>query len=244
MLKNLKLKNFRSHADLELDLSTTTVLIGQNGVGKSNVLEAISILSFCRSFRDDDKKNLVSFGADFARVNGDDLEVFLQKSPSFIFKAKEKGVFKKQADFIGRLKAVVFSPETISIITGSPSSRRKFLDIMISQKNHSYLKALIGYEKVRKERNSLLSRIYQGLAKESELDFWDKELVAEGSLIVKERASAITDLNKEVVRLYTEISGRNEHLEICYINNPDGQFQDANFKMLVPAGNFRQERAS
>ncbi len=226
MLKRLKLLNFRNHADFEVELDKTTVFVGQNGAGKSNILEAISLLSFCRSFRNDDKKNLVKINADFARITGDDAEIFLQRNPSFIFQAKEKGVVKKQAEFIGRLRSVVFSSETMAIITGSPRQRRKFLDIMISQSDRDYLRALVRYEKVRLERNSLLLRIRTNLANESELDFWDKELVAEGKTIIESRTEAIQNLNIQLSELYSKISGRKDQLDLQYDCNADEGFEN------------------
>jgi DNA replication and repair protein RecF len=239
MLKKIKLQNFRNHKSLEIDLKRTTILIGANGIGKSNILEAISLLSFCRSFRNDDKKNLVHFECDYTKITGDDLEVFIQKNPNFIFRAKDRGVLKKQAEFIGRLRSVVFSPETISIITGSPSSRRKFLDIMISQKDRVYLQSLIDYEKVRKERNSLLTRISQNVAKEGELDFWNSELIAHGESIIKKRKETLDYINREISKIYGQISGRGDQLSVVYINNAGDSFKDAlkaNHRREIAAG--------
>lgn len=224
MLKKITLKNFRNHKKIDLELGDVTVLVGQNGAGKSNILEAISILSFCRSFREDDKKALINFDADFANIKGDDLEIFLQKNPRFYFQAKKNGVVKKQADFIGSLRSVVFSPETISIITGSPKNRRKFLDILISQLNRDYLIALVQYEKIRTERNSLLSRIKQGLASEKELDFWNKQLITQGEIIVGYRRQAIDFLNSKITQFYSQISGRKDKLEIDYLVSSKDDF--------------------
>jgi len=216
MLKKLKLENFRSHKKFELELADITALIGENGIGKTNVLEAIGLLSFCRSFRDDDKKNLVNFDSAFARVNGDDFEIFIQREPILIFQSKENGIKKKQSEFIGGLRAVVFSPESLLLITGGPKERRRSLDIMISQKNRDYLRSLIKFEKVRTERNSLLKRICEGRAKENELDFWDAELVCEGSMIAENRAKVIGEFNKIIGSLYNEIAGASDKLRIDY----------------------------
>lgn len=222
MLKKIKLENFRNHKNLEIELKKTTVLVGKNGVGKSNVLEAVALLSYCRSFRDDDKKNLVLLGADYARITGDSAEIFLQRNPHFLFQAREKGVVRKQTDFIGRLRSVVFSPETMEIITGSPRNRRKFLDIMISQSDRQYLGALVRYEKVRLERNSLLQRIRQNLATVSELEFWDDELVKEGTVVTIARAKAVRYLNQKLSQLYSKISGRTDLLDLDYIQSAGG----------------------
>lgn len=219
MLKKLKLENFRNHKSLEIELSETTAIIGPNGIGKSNILEAISILSLCRSFREDDKKNIIHHEADFARVTGGDLEVFLQKKPFFLLKPKSKGVSRRQAEFIGSLKTIVFSPETISLITGSPGERRKFLDMMISQKDRQYLRALLSYEKVRKERNSLLQAIAEGRSKSAELNFWNEQLAEQGSKISVKRGDAVKELNQSLSALYGKISGKQNELLIEYFSN-------------------------
>lgn len=217
MLKNVTLENFRNHCKYELDLEKTTVLVGPNGVGKSNVLEAISVLSSCRSFREEDKKNLVLNDSDFGRIKGDHLEVFIQKNPTLLVRAKERGVFKKRSLFIGLLKSVVFSPETMSLATGSPRNRRRFLDIMISQKDREYLGALISYEKIRAQRNSLLQRIKERAADESELSFWDTGLISEGNIITQKREEAIIFLNNITSDIYSNISGvKKDLLSISY----------------------------
>ncbi|MCX6808330.1 MAG: DNA replication and repair protein RecF [Candidatus Berkelbacteria bacterium] len=224
ILSKLKLENFRNHLQLEQELGLLNVIIGRNGSGKSNILEAIFVLSSCRSFREEDKKNLVNFESAFARVSSGDLEVFIQKEPMLLLRSRERGVNRKQSDYIGLLKSVVFSPETISLIGGAPKQRRRFLDLMISQGNREYLRALIGYEKVRHERNSLLQQVAEGKSKANELDFWDNELVKFGQIILFERQNAIECLNKQLDSLYRTISGKEtETLSIQYENSCTGE---------------------
>lgn len=217
MLHKLSLTNFRNHQKFELILDKITILVGQNGAGKSNVLEAISLLSSCRSFREDDKKNLVQRESSFSRIQGDALEVFIQKEPTSFLKVKIKGVAKKQSSFIGSLKSVIFSPETMLLVTGSPKIRRKFLDMMISQKDRDYLTSLMAYEKIKEQRNSLLQRINEGRASEDELLFWNQELIREGLILSSKRETAINFLNDEIIKVYKEISGdKNDILHILY----------------------------
>jgi len=219
MLKTLTLENFRSHKKYKLELEKTTVLIGLNGVGKTNVLEAISLLAHGRSFREDDKRNLINFNEEFCRVTGDDLEVFITDTPRLKTLGKIRKVGKRMTEFIGTQPAVVFSPETIDIIIGPPAMRRRFLDIMISQVDKEYLRALSAYQKVRRQRNRLLQSIAEGLAEESELEFWDLELVKHAKIISKRRLDVLWSFNKELKKLYIEISGdETSEFEIKYIN--------------------------
>ena len=225
MLKSLTLENFRNHKKITVEFKKVTAIIGPNGVGKSNILEAISLISSCRSFREEDKRNLVNFDSDYARITSGDLEIFIQKNPSLLFQSKERGVVRRKSDFIGVLKSVVFSPETMQLIDGSPRLRRRFLDIMISQKDHVYLRHLIAYEKVRQERNSLLHAIRCIGDREDELLYWDQELQKHGEIITKKRDEAISFINKIIPQFYSEISGRIEDvLEIEYQSNAKTDF--------------------
>jgi DNA replication and repair protein RecF len=217
MLKHLHLKNFRSHKSFDLDLEKTNILVGLNGAGKTNVLEAVFLASCGRSFREEDKRNLVNFDADFGRVTADEIEIIIVKSPRLITRAKERGVGKRVLDLVGKIPAVIFSPESLDIVTGAPQDRRRFLDIMISQVDREYLSALSSYTKIRRQRNQLLQRIACGEAGEDELSFWDSQLVNEALIINKKRSEALTGFNKKIVKYYKEISSdKSTTLKIIY----------------------------
>ncbi len=208
MVKQLKLENFRNHKKYQLDLSDTTVLIGKNGKGKTNVLEAITLISFGRSFREDDRKRLIEIESDYARVNLDENEIFMQKKPRLLTQTRHKGINKKMSEMVGQIPCVVFSPETLDIITGQPSERRRFLDIAISQVDRIYLKNLNAYTKIRRQRNKLLERIAEGMAGEDELSYWDQQLSQLGDSISKKRRQAITQVNENISENYKVISGQ------------------------------------
>jgi len=228
MFKHLRLENFRNHKKYEIEFDQITVLVGLNGAGKSNILEAVTVLSSCRSFREDEKKSLINFDSDYARVVGDDLEVFITKTPRLFMQAKERGAPRKLSSFIGLLPTVVFSSETISIISGSPSDRRRFLDVMISQLSGEYLRALIDYKKVKQQRNNLLQTVRMGEGSEQELSFWDEELARLSGVIVKQREDAISFINGLLPGLYCSISGDPAAcLKICYKKNFEGDVREA-----------------
>lgn len=230
MLNTLKLENFRNHTEFEINLDQVTILIGQNGAGKSNILESICLLSCCRSFREDDKRNLINREADFCRVIGNlgEYEVFIQRHPTSILRAKYKGAPKRQADFIGKLRSVVFSPESAELVLGSPRHRRRFLDMLISQKSRDYVHALIGYEKVRSQRNSLLSAIAEQRALPRELEFWNEELIKSGEIIIGLRNKTLAEIAAGLPQLYRRIAGKEEDLfEARYISSTEGGFRAA-----------------
>ena len=207
MINKINLINFRNHSNFNLSLDKTTILIGSNGAGKTNILEAISLVSFGRSFREDDRKNLITLGCDYGRVNIDEIEFFISKSPRLSCSVKLRGLKKSLTAIIGQIPSVVFSPETLAVITGEPSLRRRFFDIMISQISKDYLKALSSYLKIRRQRNRLLDFIKEGRAEEKELDFWDAELSGYGNIIASHRTESAEFINKIIDKIYQEISG-------------------------------------
>lgn len=225
MIHNLKLENFRNHKKYSLSLDKTTVLIGGNGVGKTNILESITLISYGKSFREDDRKNLIMTGEDWSRVNLDDYEIFLQKRPRLLTKIKNRGVPKRLSESVGQLPSVVFSPETMNIINGEPKQRRRFLDIAISQVDRRYLKNLSAYTKVRRQRNKLLERINAGLAGEDELNYWDEQIAGYGEDIIHKRIESVVSLNSNIINYYRIISGRaNDDLQIDYYTKTGESF--------------------
>lgn len=219
MLKHLSLTNYRNHQKFDLELDDINVLVGKNGVGKTNVLEAIGVVGYGRSFKGENRSDLVSFNADYARIVADELEIFIQSKPRLLFQAKERGVKRKLSDFIGSLLVVVFSPESLGIVSGEPKERRRFLDILISQKNHKYFQALVDYKKVLTQRNNLLKRIADGQAGESELDFWDGELVRLATDITRERLIVVNDFSEQLSPFYRLISG-DDKSELVVLYHP------------------------
>jgi len=226
MIKNLKLENFRSHVKFSLELAKTTVLIGQNGAGKTNILEGITLISFGKSFREDDRKNLISNNSDWGRVVVDDYEMFLQKNPKLLIKIKKRGATKKMSEIIGDIPTIVFSPETMEIISGEPTKRRRFLDIMISQVDRYYLKKLSQYTKVRRQRNKLLEMIADGMAKENELNYWDEQIIRLGKDIQNFRKDALNEMEQEINGYYKAISGeKNASLLVTYLNSGGSNYR-------------------
>ena len=237
MLEHLSLTNYRNHSKYDLDLSEITVLIGNNGIGKTNILEAIELLSSCRSFRGDNRLELIKFGEDFTRVSAEmsssgltrgstnSLEIFISNKPRLVFQVKERGIKRKVADFVGLLPSVVFSPESLEIVKGEPKDRRRFLDVVISQRDHNYLRALQDYKKILTQRNNLLKLIADGQADHDQLDFWDDQIVNVARTITDARKVAVEDFSSKIVGFYRTISGDKKGLvEIVYHAKAEGDF--------------------
>lgn len=126
------------------------------------------------------------------------------------------GIKRRPSAVVGILNAVMFGAEDLELVYGSPSVRRRYIDILISQVNEYYLKSLQRYHKVLTQRNHLLKSIRQKVASVDQLEYWDNELVSEGSVIIEERAKTLTLLSDMSDSVHSELSGRNERLELLY----------------------------
>jgi len=227
-LKKIDLTNFRNFKKLSLDFSKLNIITGPNGKGKTNILEAIYLLSCTKSFRTAKNSDLVLWGRDFSRIVTDitntekklKIEFILDLRPERLQPKTIKIDGRKRKLFfvLGKLKTVLFSPESLNIILGSPYIRRRFLDFLISQQDSKYAKYLLYLSRILKNRNAVLFRISHREAGKSELDFWSKELVDYGSLIILRRGQLINYFNKIVSKKYQEISGKNQELTIEYKN--------------------------
>ena len=220
------------------------VLHGDNAQGKTNLLEAIYVLSTGKSHRASLERELVSWspvgeGHAVTRLvaqvhkNSGDLRVEMaisvpQHAPDVRVQKRIKvnGVPRRAVDLVGQVNVVLFSSRDIDLVAGTPSQRRRYLDVASSQVNPKYLRTLQQYNKVLVQRNHLLRLIGERRADESQLDFWDRELSDHGSYIIGERRLIIDELSELGRPIHHEISS-GEDLTINYIPNVDTErFKD------------------
>ncbi|OGJ42564.1 hypothetical protein A3B60_01075 [Candidatus Peregrinibacteria bacterium RIFCSPLOWO2_01_FULL_39_12] len=235
-LLKLQLENFRSYKKHKFEFGKDkklTLLVGGNGTGKTNFLEAIYVLSLGRSFRSLFRDDLISWGDEHLRLNADisyddgesaNLEVFYENKPAKRKNFKRNGLTLKGSEYVGSLLTVLFHPEDLNMLVLSPSLRRRYMDIILCQTDKKYLYALSKYKKVLRQRNALL----QGIRIEEDLDVWDKELVEFGSVIIEKRIMLINFFNEKIENVYRIISGNKERVSMEYeskiikkIPNPD-----------------------
>ena len=161
-ISNLRLVNFRNYEQLNVDFSDNlNIIYGNNGTGKSNLIEAIYLLSLTKSFRTLDDKNLIKKDASVALIKG-----FIDENVYFMELSKDgKKIFvdnkkiTKISDYISKINIILFNPLDTKIITDSPNSRRKMLNIEISQINSEYVNLISTYNKVLKHRNAYLKEL-------------------------------------------------------------------------------------
>lgn len=232
---DLQLANFRNYGQVQLSLDRgLNVFVGDNAQGKSNLLEAIYLLSTLRSSRASSDSDLVRrdvLASDFPvarlacqveRSAGNlQLEVAIvgrttDSSHRAGKRVRVNGVSRRASEAVGQLCAVLFTTLDIEIVAGPPLLRRRYLDMMISQVDRGYLRAMQKYARVLQQRNSLLKRIQAREASAAELGFWDQELAHAGGIIMLARANALGRLATEGGLQMRRLSDETETLTLTY----------------------------
>lgn len=202
---SLNLTNFRNFSSKKIVFDgKLTAIIGKNGVGKSNLLEAVTMLAGIRPTKVETDLDLVKFGKDDAKVEGrvetdgeqKDLTINFQVVGSKLAKSFYVDAYKKRLlDFVSVFSIVVFDPEDLDLVSGSPSLRRRHLDRFLSSLDTNYFRSAMAYAKVVVRRNKVLSRIFEGKSKPAELGFWDSRLLEHGKYISRAREEFFEFLN-------------------------------------------------
>lgn len=213
-------------------------LVGENGVGKTNILDAIHYLSFCKSYFNVIDNNNIKYDEEFFAIHGfytfDDksnekFSCSLKRGLRKQFKCEDKE-YNKFSEHIGKIPLVMITPSDQELIIGGSELRRKFLDLVISQADILYLDNLIKYNKVLEQRNRLLKQFSQTMSFDNQsLQLWDEQLVAYGIEIYKKRKAFIEDFASLFQYYYNYISSEKEEVEITY-NSED--FEN-NFQSLL-----------
>ncbi len=206
ILTSLSLQNFRSYPKRRFQFSPhTTLILGPNGAGKTNILEAIMVMATGKSFRADRDREMIRWEEELARIAsvvGDTkLETVVtagivagDEAP--LKKYLVNGVSRRLIDFLGNLRAVLFWPEHLELVTDSPSLRRRYLDSVLVQVDREYRRNLLSYERGLRQRNALLERIKEGFSNRGQLLFWDQLLIKSGGYITDKRAAYIDFVNQ------------------------------------------------
>lgn len=205
-LSKILLSNFRSYSHQLFEFSPgINLILGPNGSGKTNILESIQVLSQGKSFRTNSLSNLIKWDQAYSSIKAkyfhpdeSELEVQLINDPqSRQIKRRflVDKVVKTRKLYFGSFKTVVFDPEDIRLVSGSPSRRRDFLDKILSPIDWRYPQALSQYTKALNHRNELLDLIYQGKSQKTELFYWDQSLIKNSEIVHKFRSDFIRFAN-------------------------------------------------
>jgi DNA replication and repair protein RecF len=227
IVNKLIIKNYRNFKEAEADLNDSlNIFIGENGQGKTNLMESIYIASIGRTFRLNSESELINFSE-----NKSSLEIHLTKNNYKIKieiqleKNKKKQVFingvklDKTSEMIGILNNVIFTPDDMKIIKGSPVERRRFINIDISQIKPKYKYLLNKYKRVTTERNMLLKNYHTRCENKDIIGIWNDYLVNTGTEITLYRNEYINKLKKYSTDIYFSLTGKRERLDISYYSN-------------------------
>lgn len=224
-LEKLSLIHFKNYAECSLSFNKhVNCFIGNNGEGKTNVLDAIHYLSFCKSFFNPIDSQNISHNAPFFVVqghfliNGNEEEVYCgqKRNQKKQFKRNKKE-YTRLADHIGLIPLVMISPSDSELITEGSESRRKFIDSVIAQYDKDYLEYLIKYNKVLSHRNALLKQFaISGNFNYDSLDIWNIQLIEYGIHVYETRKKFIESFISIFQQYYELISGGKELVDIHY----------------------------
>jgi len=256
----ITLSDFRNFEHLDLELPNGSVgILGQNAQGKSNLLEAFLVLSIGRGRNNRSLIELVRYGgqrlAEFARVRGNVHSNDKSHIIEMVFAPTEKddrlssrasrrfklnGKPQRMSDLPGFLQTVHFAPDDADLLTGSPSIRRRFIDVSLSQMRSDYMRALIDYGQVLGQRNALLRNLRESRRNDSnQLDFWDGQISSLAELIINGRIDFLTRLSEIASQEFSALVGRNDDFQTGYFQSRPTGYENLSVSELV--GRLRQK---
>ena len=219
-IEKVKIQNFRNYDIQEINLEKNiNIFYGDNAQGKTNILEAIFLCAFGKSFRTNKDKELINKEKSFSNIEIEYKRKDREQNIKIQISDK-KNVFlndvnlKKLSELVGNINIVIFTPDDINILKEGPEPRRKFLNIMISQLRPKYLYILNRYINVLKQRNNYLK---QKIFNEEMLDIWDEKLAEYGEIIYNYRKEYIEKIKEKIKDIHLEIT--KEEIDIEYISD-------------------------
>lgn len=230
-LKELHLINFKNYVDERMTFHPgLNAVSGKNGVGKTNLLDAIHYLSMCKSYYTATDQQNIRHDADFFALHGlfeasgveMKVSCIQQRNARKTVKLNQKE-YERLADHIGRFPSVMISPYDQDYIQGAGSSRRRYFDSVISQYDHSYLEALMQYNKLLAQRNALLKQAGErGRLEPSDFEIWDERLVFFAEQIHRQRAQFLADFLPVFLKYFQQLADEGESAGIRYESTLDG----------------------
>ncbi|MDH3943400.1 MAG: DNA replication/repair protein RecF [Anaerolineae bacterium] len=240
-LTHLSLTNFRNFTRLDVDVPSGAILLrGQNAQGKTSVLEAIFYLATMSSVFAGHDRQLIHFDearkalgvarivAAYQRAGREhnlEIRIIQEKTRNGTSRTRKEilldGAKKKASEAVGHFNAVLFLPQMLSVVEGSPSERRRYLDLALSQVQPGYAANLRDYRQVISQRNSLLNQLKERGGDLDQLDYWDERLAKRGALIIHDRIRAIQELDQVAGRIHHQLTRGAEVLRLNYLPSYD-----------------------
>ena len=221
-ITKLKLENFRNYSFQTIEFNKgINVIYGDNAQGKTNILEAIFLCSMGKSFRTPRDKDLIKINESYTKINIE-YEKSDRKGRIEYFIGDKKNLLvnevklNKLSQLLGNLNSIIFSPDDIEVLKGSPQKRRKFLNMMISQLRPAYLFNLNAYNKTLEQRNNYLRQIKLENKPEELLDIWDEKLAKHAEIIYTYRKEFVDKILNKIIDIHKNITDCQEIINIIY----------------------------
>lgn len=228
-LNHLELRNYRNYQELNLKLSeNVNIFYGKNAQGKTNLLEAVTLLCLGKPFRTKKEIDLIKWGTDYCfcrglfqdKDYGTQIEIGIGENEKRI---KINGQNVKNNTVFGQIPVVIFSPDDLQIIKGAPQQRRDFIDLYLAQIEPNYRSVYLNYLKTLQQRNRLLK---QGFVNLEELETWNEQLIEKGAKVIKCRNSLIIAVKPYIAEAHRIISGEKEELDLEYLSFNNQRIDD------------------
>ena len=209
-LTKLDITNFRNYDKLSLEFEDVNILVGKNGVGKTNILESIYVLAITKSHRSYLDKNLIKEDKDFAKITGSVNKNGKKNTYELVISAKgkkvsiNKNILRRISDYLSNFTAILFCPDDLDLIKGSPSERRKFLNIEIGQLNNKYIATLNDYNQLIKNRNEYLKNITFNNYNAEYLSVINNQIATKASIIYDYRYKFLRKVEENLIKMYDE----------------------------------------
>lgn len=237
-VERLSLTSFRSYSTLDVSFSGgPQVVVGSNATGKTSLLESILVLGTARSHRAGQDGELVAWGAEFARLEADvgataqgsdRIELLITRTAAGGGRKRVlvNGVARRPSSLASTLPVVLFAPEDMLLVVGSPGLRRTSLDTLIGQTVPASMTTMSSYARALTQRNNLLRQVREGTAAPDELRYWDEVVINDGAQIVDWRRAALAQLARPLSAAHQEIAPGEEPLELRYVTNAEPQLAE------------------
>ena len=223
-IQQIQLTDYRNYSKQSLVLGTgLNFILGNNGEGKTNFLESIYVLGLSKSYRSEDI-DLIRFQSDFTKIKASLLMKDNLQEMAIVISDVGKKVLvnnqevKRLSDYVGNLNIVLFAPEDLNLVKGSPVGRRYFFDIVLGQVDKTYLKDLSDFKYILKQRNELLKQMQLNSTKdETLLDVITEQLASSMEKIIRAREKFIENISKRAAENYQFLSTKNESFSLTYL---------------------------
>lgn len=231
-ITSLDLQNYRNISSLSAAFNSgCNIIYGENGQGKTNILESIYMCGYGRSHKNSKEKEIIKQGCEESHIKAEfQSSLTSQRVDIHLRKNRSKGIalnrvpLRRMGELYGNILIVMFSSEDLDIVKRSPSDRRKYIDMQLCQLDPIYMDNLVNYNKLLEQRRELFKQAEVGRDVHQfneTLDIWDLSLCKYGTAIIRRRREFIEELNKSVFDIHYELSGGKEKLKVVYEPSSD-----------------------